>query len=130
MPISLVPIGPRTRLTAVGTGNLSLNDLKTFIAASGGLEQRRLPVLLDLSQATTDLKTPDLQTFASLLAEQIQQTGAQARVAVFAPSDEIYGVLRMLISYCAIVGVDYMAVFRSRYAAEAWLENGQGRRVG
>jgi hypothetical protein len=121
MPISLMPTDAETRLTAVGTGNITLNDLKTFVASARTGEQRRFPLLLDLSQATTDMHSSDVQNFASLLAQHTKQTGRRGRVAVFAFTDEFYGVLRMLMSYCEIVGIDHVAVFRSRSEAEAWL---------
>jgi hypothetical protein len=126
MPISLMPTDAETRLTAEGTGNLTLNDLKTFVASARSGESRRLPLLLDLSQATTDMQTSGVQNFASLLAQHTKQTGRRGRVAVFVPSDEFYGVLRMLITFCEIVGVDHVSVFRTRSEADAWLDDAGG----
>jgi hypothetical protein len=126
MPISLMPTDAETRLTAVGTGNITLNDLKTFVATFRTREQRRFPLLLDLSEATTDMRTSGLQNFASLFAEHTKQTGARGRIAVLAPSDEFYGVLRMLMSYCEMVGVDHVSVFRSRSEGDAWLDDAGG----
>jgi hypothetical protein len=126
MPISLMPTDAETRRTAAGTGIITLNDLKTFVATFRTVEQRRIPLLLDLSEATTDMRTSDVRNFASLLAEHTKQTGARGRIAVFAPSDEFYGVLRMLMSYCEMVGVDHVSVFRSRSEADAWLDDAGG----
>jgi hypothetical protein len=126
MPISLMPTDAETRLTAVGTGNVTLNDMKTFVATFRTGEQRRIPLLLDLSEAITDVHSSDVQNFASLLAQHTKQTGSRGRVAVFAPSDEFYGVLRMLITYSEMVGVDHVSVFRSRSEADAWLDDAGG----
>ena len=88
MPISLMAIDAETRLTAVGTENVSLNDLKTFVGNFRTGEQRGIPLLLDLSDATTDMRTSDVQQVADLLAQHTKQTGRRGRVAVFAPSNE------------------------------------------
>ena len=55
-----------------------------------------------------------------------KQTGRRGRVAVFGPSDEFYGVLRMLIIYSEMVGVDHVSIFRSRSEADAWLDDRHG----
>lgn len=130
MPISVVAGEPTTRQTAVGTGNITLNDLKIFVANFRTGEQRRIPLLVDLSQATTDISTADVQRFADLLAQHMKETGRRGRVAVFAPSDALYGVWRMLITYCEMVGVDHVSVFRSRSEAEAWLDDAGAQRAG
>ena len=38
-----------------------------------------------------------------------------------APSDQLFGVARMLITYGELAGVEHVAVFRTAPAAEAWL---------
>jgi hypothetical protein len=65
-----------------------------------------------------------VQRFADVLAQQTKETGGRGRVAVFVPSDEFYGVWRMLMSYCEMAGVDHVSVFRSRAEAEAWDDAG------
>jgi hypothetical protein len=126
MTISLLANGPGNRLSAAATGTVTLEDLKHFIATCRTDQQRTFPLLLDLSQAQTDMATADVQHLASHLAEEIRNTGPRGRVAVYAPSDAVFGVLRMVIAYCEQVGVTHVAVFRSLSEAETWLDGPGG----
>jgi hypothetical protein len=121
-PIVLAPLGSGGRLTAVATGNVTLDDLTEFVATARTGDQRYLPLFLDLSASTTDMSTMDVQRFADYLGLQTRQFGPRGRVAVFAPEDDVFGVWRMLNAYCEMAGVTHIAVFRTRPEAAAWLD--------
>ena len=122
MPISLLPDGPPTHLIALVTGNLTLAELTGFVVnVRSGEDQRQRPLLVDLTNGATDMSSNDLQQFAAHMATQIKQTGPRGPVALLAPTDAVYGVLRMLISHCENAGVEHIAVFRTRVEAEVWI---------
>jgi hypothetical protein len=121
MPIILEPLGSDRHLTALATGSVTLDDLTTLVAARTD-DRRHLPLFLDLSGATTNMATLDVQRLADYLGLQTKQFGPRARVAVFAPADDVFGVVRMLMAYCEMAGVTHIAVFRTRSEADAWLD--------
>jgi hypothetical protein len=122
MPIVLLPVASAGRLTAVATGNIKLDDLTTFVAIARTGDRLHLPPFLDLSVATTDMATSDVQRLAEYIADETKRFGPRGRVAVFAPIDEVFGMCRMLIAYCELVGITHIAVFRTRPEADAWLD--------
>ncbi len=121
MSISLIPTDSKTRLTAVAKGDVTLDELMNFVATARAGEQRLLSVLVDASEAVTTMRPSEVQQFASYLGDE-RKSGPRGRVAIFAPSDEFFGIVRMLIAYGELVGVDHVAVFRSQSEAETWLD--------
>jgi hypothetical protein len=121
MPISLVPGSPAGQLTAVATGNVTLGDLLNFVASTRAGDQRLRPLLLDLSDAVLDMPPADVKRFADMLGDDTTRAGPRGLVALVAPSDQVFGVARMLISYGELAGAKHVAVFRTTSAAETWL---------
>jgi hypothetical protein len=122
MPVSLISATPN-RLLAVAAGNVTLEELVDFVARHRSGEQRLIPLLLDFTDTSTDMPPDDIRSMATYLTGQIDTAGPRARVAVIAPGNVMYGVMRMLMSYGEMLsGMDHVAVFRSIDEAEAWLK--------
>ena len=122
MPIALLPGRPGGPLTAVATGNVTLGDLMNFVASARAGDQWMRALLVDLSGDTLlDIPAADVKRFADDLGDDTKRSGPRGLVAMVAPSDQVFGVARMLITYGQIAGAEHIAVFRTKSAAEAWL---------
>jgi hypothetical protein len=73
------------------------------------------------------MSSDDLRALALYLGNEIARSGPRGRVAVLAPSDEVFGMMRMLLAYGDMQGVNHFSVFRTMEDAEGWLNEPMAR---
>ncbi|MEQ9399985.1 MAG: hypothetical protein RJQ04_12560 [Longimicrobiales bacterium] len=127
-----MPVHARTidgLIHLVVDGDYTSEELRRVGAAAvDGAEQRPVSVFLDLSGAAgLGKKTPaDLRGTAAFFGARRDRLG---RVAILAPTDVGYGLMRMGAAFGGADGLDVQA-FRTRAESLAWLEAAPGRRAG
>jgi hypothetical protein len=122
MPIVLGRDDRRTRLTAVASGELTLDELLTFVKSERTGELERYTLLFDLSAAAMNLTRNQIAAVADQVQSLTVRTGPRAAVAIVAPSDLLFGLTRMYQTLCDSAGVDTVRVFRDLPSAELWLD--------
>jgi hypothetical protein len=121
VPIAVERDDTRRRLTVTATGLVDFETMATFVSTARPGDLRSYTLLFDGTAATFGFSYEQVRTLAARLGE-LRATGPRGRVAIVAPSDGSYGVMRIYETLAQGVGVDYMQVFRSRDLASQWLE--------
>lgn len=108
--------------TVVGVGIVTAKELREVVEvlAGGPAPPRGTRILADLSRATLlDLSNVEVRDLAGRLRSQSRSLPG-ARVAVVAPTDQVYGMARMTQTLLEPAPLE-IAIFRERPDADRWL---------
>jgi hypothetical protein len=108
-------------IVATASGDLTLEELQEFVRTVRTGPQREWRLLFDLTAATIGLSSGQVHSLAAQVGGTLQREGPRASVAIIAPTDELYGMMRMYQILCENQGITEIGVFRSRAEAEASL---------
>ena len=121
MAISIQANDDRRVLVATATGDLTFAELEDFIRTARTGDRRGWPLVFDATSATSSITAGQVQVFAYEVGSSVKREGLRAPVAIVAPADALFGVMRMYQILCESRGIDVIYVFRTRGEADAWL---------
>jgi hypothetical protein len=113
----------RRWLVAQATGDLTLDELSTFIRTARASEELRMwPMIFVGNDASTTMTDQDVEQAVAVVARALATTGARAHVAVVTNDDRLYRWMLLYEAKCADIGVRLIRVFRQYDDAERWLQ--------
>jgi hypothetical protein len=121
MAISVQANDDRRVLVATATGDLTLAEFQDFVRTARAGDRRGWPLVFDATGATSSITAGQVQALADRVGSSVKREGPRAPVAIVAPADALFGVMRMYQILCESRGVDVIHVFRTRGEADAWL---------
>ena len=121
MAISIAANAERRLIVATAVGDMTMEELQEFLRTVRTGPQRDWRLLFDATAATMSLTSSQVQTLAAQVGGALQQEGSRAAVAIVAPGDELYGMMRMYQILCENQGITQIRVFRARAEAEVSL---------
>ena len=122
MPITIVVQDDAHRLVATATGELSFAELAAFISTERVGTLRDWPLVFDLTDASTTIAAASVRGLADRVGSMAKNEGPRAPVAIVAPQDDLFGLVRMYGILCENAGVNTIRAFRSRASADDWLD--------
>jgi hypothetical protein len=121
MSISTAADDAQRLIVATAIGDLTVSEVQAFLRTARAGEQRDWQLLFDATAATMPLTAADVQSLAMRVGRALRDEGPRAPVAIVAPDDALFGMMRMYQMLCENQGVTQIHVCRTRAEAETWL---------
>lgn len=120
MPISFAEHQEPNQVLVIVSGEVSMEEVKTFIKASRSGDQREYAFLFDVSAVSLSLSGEEMRQLAVFAAEEARQS-PMGPVAFISAAAGAFGLSRVYQAYSAVEGRRNVGVFRTLEDARAWL---------
>jgi hypothetical protein len=120
MPISFAEHQEPNQVLVIVSGEVSMEEVKKFITASRGGDQRDYAFLFDVTAASLSLSGEEMRQLANFAAEEARKS-PMGPVALISAAAGAFGLSRVYQAYSAVEGRRNVGVFRTLEDARAWL---------